>query len=160
MESTITLTSVDYAHLIQLAARKKYSQILNRTQINKILFYVYGRYLAEEGKRLFTDDSPKAWPYGPVFPIVNKRINPSDTISFSQEYKDKFMEDKKAIEIINEAVDKMYNKSALQLTQWSHQIGSPWYKTVYGNGENSIKPKWNTEIPDRYIKDYFRTLIK
>lgn len=60
------LTSVDYANLIRYIAQQRYSQILNKTQVNKILFYVYGKYLAMLGEKLFTDDSPMAWPYGPV----------------------------------------------------------------------------------------------
>ena len=71
-----TLTSLDYAKLIQFAAVRNHMTLLNRTQINKILFYVYGVYLAEVGEPLFNDDTPKAWPYGPVVPIVNNKLDP------------------------------------------------------------------------------------
>ena len=37
----MTLTSIDYAQLIQYAALKFHNVVLNRTQINKMLFYVY-----------------------------------------------------------------------------------------------------------------------
>ena len=80
--------------------------LLNRTQINKILFYVYGVYLAEVGEPLFNDDTPKAWPYGPVFPIVNKKIDPEQVIGgFSQEKVDAYRANKRAMDIVVEAVD-------------------------------------------------------
>ena len=53
------LKSTDYAKLIQFAALKFHNTALNRTQINKILFFVYGKYLAETGEVLFEDDTPK-----------------------------------------------------------------------------------------------------
>lgn len=154
-----TLTSLDYAKLIQFAAVRNHMTLLNKTQINKILFYVYGFYLAEVGESLFNDDTPKAWPYGPVFPIVNKKIDPEQVIhDFSQEKIDAYRANKKAMDIVVKAVDKLHNLSAYKLTQWSHQKGSPWYKTLFGDGD--IMPddqiKWNQEIPKKYIQDYFK----
>lgn len=70
----MALTSIDYARLIQYTAQRKHMVLLNKTQINKILFYVYGAYLADTGKALFSDDTPKAWTYGPVFPKPNKKV--------------------------------------------------------------------------------------
>lgn len=67
------LTSLDYADLLNWIAYNKYGALLNKTQINKLLFICYGMYLAATGgKVLFEDDTPKAWPYGPVFPRVYK----------------------------------------------------------------------------------------
>ena len=56
------LTSINYGRLIQYTSQKLHLQRLNKTQVNKILFYVYGRYLAVTGKKLFVDDTPKAGP--------------------------------------------------------------------------------------------------
>lgn len=41
----VTLTSIDYARLIQFVAANIYHTLLNKTQVNKILFYIYGAYL-------------------------------------------------------------------------------------------------------------------
>ena len=80
------LTSIDYARLIQYAAQKLHLATLGKTQINKILFYVYGVYLARKGEPLFKDDTPKAWTYGPVFPIQNKKVDAYEEIrSFPDE---------------------------------------------------------------------------
>ena len=153
------LTSIDYAHLIQYAAQKLHMTRLNKTQINKILFYVYGVYYAETGNLLFDDDSPKAWPYGPVFPIVNKKVNPDAIVwSFPKDTISEFNKNPKALNLVKSAVDAMYDISAISLTRWSHQEGSPWYNTLYikdkeGNiiGQN----KWNTPISAELIKSYF-----
>lgn len=147
------LKSIDYAKLVQFVALKNHGVLLNRTQINKILFYVYGRYLAENGNPLFKDDSPKAWPYGPVFPKVNKKIDPSDTIlEFSEKKVSLYRNNEKAMEIVLDAVEKMCKISAYKLTQWSHQSGSPWYETLFGENKTA---KWNTPISDEIIKNYF-----
>ncbi len=153
------LTSIDYARLIQYAAQKQHMVLLNKTQINKILFYVYGVYLAMEGKPLFDDDTPKAWTYGPVFPRPNKAVDINEIIkSFPKEQIDAFKENDKALNLVVDAVNHMYDKSAMSLTQWSHRENSPWYDTIYKKNENgeivSQKP-WNTRIEDSLIKNYF-----
>lgn len=147
------LKSIDYARLIQFAAQKFHRQMLNKTQVNKILYCVYGRYLAKTGVRLFDDDTPKAWPYGPVFPIVNKRIDIHEVISFPARQVELFKKDQTAQRIVADAVAELYGYSARALTDWSHQYGSPWYRTVYLD-DGSHAP-WNTEIPDEYTKEYF-----
>ncbi len=147
------LTSIDYARLIQYVAQRFHRQMLNRTQINKILFTVYGNYYVQTGEVLFTDDTPRAWPYGPVFPIVNKRIDIHDVVNFTQDKINAFVKNNTAQKIVVDAVNKMYNKSAQFLTDWTHRHGSPWYRTIYL--PDGTHARWNTEIPLEYIKDYF-----
>ena len=150
----MTLTSLDYAQLIQFAALKFHNVVLNRTQINKMLFYVYGRHLAIKNAKLFEGDDPKAWPYGPVFPIVYKKINIEDVPrSFSKEKNDAFKANPEALNLVKEAVNKFYNWSAYDLTKWSHAVDSPWYKTKYPT--SGAPAKWNTVIDDGLIKEYF-----
>lgn len=147
------LTSIDYARLIQYVAQKFHRQMLNKTQINKILFAVYGRYLALHGKTLFDNEAPMAWPYGPVFPIVNKRVNIDEVVNFTQDKIDMFVNNRDAQLIVVDMVARMYNKSAQALTDWSHRYGSPWYRTVYPSDGGHAK--WNTPIPLEYIEEYF-----
>ena len=153
------LNSIDYARLIQYAAQKLHMTRLNKTQINKILFYVYGVYYAKTGEFLFDDDSPKAWPYGPVFPIVNKKVNPDEIVkSFPKETINEFNRNPEALNLVKIAVDAMYKMSAVSLTRWSHQEGSPWYNTLYTKDKNGLvvgQQKWNTPISSEEIKDYF-----
>lgn len=149
------LTSLDYAELIRFAAYKYHNVLLGKTQLNKILFYVYGVYLTKETSALFDDDTPKAWPYGPVFPIVNKKIDLEKVPNgFSPEKSTMFKGNVVALKIVREAVDRLANKTAYQLTEWSHKDDSPWYKTLFGEGIEN--PKWNTTIKDDDIKTYFK----
>lgn len=156
--SNITLTSIDYAQLIQYTAWRFHKTKLNKTQINKILFYVYGVFLAEKQGPLFTDDTPKAWPFGPVFPKVNRVIDINDIPQFSKEKQDAFSENKLALNIVIDAVNLMYNKPAYILTKWSHKAESPWYNTIYEyDKEGKLKEQhpWNTVIQNYIIQEYF-----
>lgn len=149
------LKSLDYAKLIQFAAYKFHDVVLNRTQINKILFFVYGKYLAETGDVLFVDDTPKAWPFGPVFPIVNKRIDVYDVpTGFSSEKNEAYRKNMKALGIVRNAVDLLHNKTAYELTKWSHKADSPWYDTLFPIGKERLP--WNTEIKRELILSYFK----
>lgn len=159
MTETVTkLTSTDWARLIQYAGLRLHRVLLNKTQINKILFYVYGVYLAQKGTPLFDDDTPKAWTYGPVFPIPNKRIDTNEEIrSFPKDKVDAYRANPDAMNLVITAVNNMYNVSAVALTKWSHEDGSPWDRTVYVKSDGKVveqKP-WNTRIDDSLIREYF-----
>lgn len=157
----MTLTSVDYARLIQFVAAKMYHTLLNKTQVNKILFYIYGVYLAKYGKPVFDDDTPKVWVYGPVFPRANKRVVSCEMIrreDFSQEKIDAFQEKGDFLSRIVKIVGNMRDISALSLTRWSHEEGSPWDVTLYKrdkDGKVISQSPWNTPIPQERIKEYF-----
>lgn len=157
-----TLSSIDYARLIQFTATKMYKTLLNKTQVNKILFYVYGVYLAGHDKPLFSDDTPKIWTYGPVFPRPNKKVVSCELIGrswFSDEKIEAFKENPDFLSRIVAIVGNMRNKSAIDLTRWSHEEGSPWYTTLYNKdketGKITSQKPWNTVIPDNTIKEYF-----
>lgn len=157
----ITLTSIDYARLIQFIATKMYHTLLNKTQVNKILFYVYGVYLVDHPEPLFKDDTPKVWTYGPVFPKPNKKVVSCEKIeqsNFTKEQIEAFKADKSFLSRIVTIVGNMHNISAFSLSQWSHVEGSPWYETLYQKNPDgkvvSQKP-WNTVIPIETIKEYF-----
>lgn len=157
----VTLTSIDYARLIQFIAAKMYHTLLNKTQVNKILFYVYGVYLANHEKPLFEDDTPKVWTYGPVFPRPNKKVISCEKINredFTEGEIEAFQKDKDFLSRIVSIVGKMCHKSAFELSQWSHEEGSPWYTTLYKKDSNDRitgQNPWNTPIQSETIKEYF-----
>lgn len=160
--SMVTLTSIDYARLIQFVAAKKYHTLMNKTQVNKVLFYIYGAYLASHDAPLFTDDTPKIWTYGPVFPRPNKKIVSCEKIEqsdFTKEQIEAFKADEAFLSRIVAIVGNMCNISAFSLSRWSHQEGSPWYRTLYHKDETTGKitgqEQWNTPIKQEYIKEYF-----
>ncbi|WP_166786361.1 Panacea domain-containing protein [Dysgonomonas capnocytophagoides] len=119
--------------------------------MQKLLYMVYGIYLSTTDEKLFTDDSPKAWPFGPVFPRVNKYFTPGLIPSAADLSVSKIENNPIVFDIINSVVKQFHNKSAASLSHWSHEENGPWYKTVYDGGE----AKWNKEISDILIKNYF-----
>ena len=117
---------------------------MNLTKINKILYIIYGFTLVMFKKRL-TDEHPKAWPYGPVFPRVNKKVNPD--IPASGEDYGKLPEMVRTI--IDGAIRSFGSWTAAELSAWSHQPGGPWDLTY------KMSSKWNAVIDDSLIYDYF-----
>lgn len=149
------LKSIDYAKLIQCAAFLFCRVLLNKVQIQKILFYVYGVYLATEGEELFEDDAPQAWPFGPVFPIVNKSIDIHEVVTgFSNEKNEMYKKNGRALQLIKTATCEMCHKTASELTAWSHKYGSPWYKTIFAKEEQQAP--WGTPINQDVISTYFK----
>lgn len=151
------LTSLDYADLISWLAYKKYGVLLNKTQMNKLLFMCYGMYLAASGgKVLFEDDTPKAWPFGPVFPRVNKRFNPEQIPrSIPAEKQELFKKDLTALQLVDMIVKKYHAYSAFALSEWSHIEGGPWHTTIYGKAGEKKPVKWNQSIDNELIREYF-----
>lgn len=151
------LTSIDYARLIQTAAFNYCGVTLGKTQINKILFYIYGVYLALTGNRLFEDDSPQAWVHGPVFPRVYRRAVVGEVPKFTEAEREAFMNNDTAFGIVCNVCRVMPFYSAVDLTYWSHEDGSPWSETIYQHdryGKLTQNP-WGTVIKDDVICKYF-----
>lgn len=150
------LTSIEYAHILQYIAYKKYGTVLSKTQVLKLLFMIYGLYLAQTDTLLFDDDTPKVWPFGPVFPRVYNSFDSSKSYnvpnsSIAQKYNNS--ENTIARKIVQIIVREYHNYSATALSEWSHQDNGPWRRTIDKNGDNF---KWNDEIPKELIKDYFQ----
>lgn len=155
------LTSIDYARLLSWMAYYKHNVLLNKTQMQKLLYMCYGMYYALEGKPMFKDDTPKAWPYGPVFPRVNVRYNPYSIPSgLTPEEKNNYLQDKTALKIADGVVRKYAHIPAKELSEWSHEKDGPWFNTVYGKEGNKQDVKWNREIPGEEIKEYFKQWLK
>lgn len=152
------LTSIDYARLISWLAYYKHKTILNKTQLQNLLFMCYGLYLAKRNNPLFSDDAPKAWPFGPVFPRTYKRYEESVPEDLSENDKIEFLKDTDTLVEITNIVDSYYNYSANSLSEWSHQKDSPWAKTVFS--ENGGPVTWNKVISQEIIKDYFNKKMR
>lgn len=99
---------------------------LNKTQAQKILYCCYGAVLAKYNERL-TDEHPKAWPYGPVFPRTINDINKQRlTVGMAQEIEKQWSSDLK--KLIDQTICTFSVYTATQLSRWSHVTGSPWSK--------------------------------
>lgn len=147
----VKCTSLDILRLITWIAYYKNNVILNKTQVQKILYICYGLSLAKSRTPLFEDDTPKAWPFGPVFPITYRRYIEHYPAPITEEEKKKFGE----IPIINDifkVVNRYCHYTSKSLSEWSHQIGGPWWQEVYKDGTGA---KWNNQIPNDSICKFF-----
>ena len=125
------------------------------TKLQKLLYVVYGTYLAMRGERL-TDEHPQAWPYGPVFPTTrNKLLNvPFDTITFADADLSELNTDETTKQYIEVVFNNFGKFNAATLTTWSHSAGSPWETTTQTKGF-----KWGDRIDDETIRQYFDGII-
>jgi uncharacterized phage-associated protein len=129
---------------------------VNMTKIQKLTYIVYGTYLAITGE-VPVDEHPKAWPFGPVFPITRKKLSRTDlnSISFSDSDLSEIKSDA-LIAHVMDAVFKAFGRlSANVLSEWSHREGSPWERTRSSEGF-----RWNDTIEDEYIRSYFKKILK
>lgn len=147
----IPLKSLDYVRLIAWLAYFKFRIILNKTQMQKLLFICYGL-SAAKNKIMFPDDTPKAWPFGPVFPRSYKNYDETVPADLSENDKKRFAEEPDILRIVSYVVDNFHSYSATRLSEWSHRQGGPWFKTVFPEGGRTA---WNREISTDEIKNYF-----
>lgn len=123
--------------------------ILNVTKVQKLLYILYGNFLAKFDIRI-VDESPKAWPYGPVFPKTRENIDYNKLLDLSDPEFYEISKDEVLTKALHTLVNRFADLSASKLTDWSHSEDSPWDKTTKHD-----KFKWNDPIPDEYIKEYF-----
>ena len=136
--------------LLSLAREKYYS--LNMTKLQKLMYIVYGYYLANFNHKIVSE-SAQAWPYGPVFPAVHKRVDYTKIIPLSDPVFSEIRHDIELVRVLDRVVETYANITASQLSNWSHKDGSPWKKTTERSNF-----RWSNEIPDELIKGYFSTL--
>lgn len=146
--------SVTVAYYLVASANERRLSI-NMTKLQKLLYIAYGTYLAVTGSRLI-NEHPQAWPYGPVFPTTRNKLLKKDLYSIrsTDERLKEINEDAEMRSLANIVLTSFGNRSASTLSEWSHQSGSPWDRTVNQKGFN-----WGDRIPDEYIQEYFNTII-
>jgi uncharacterized phage-associated protein len=152
MFKNLRYDSLDVANAIRYAAQQRGLSV-NMTQINKLLYITYGVMLVVNREQI-TDEIPSAWPYGPVFPNVHRKLKLYSEIT-PDTYNRFERENPHLISIINQVIDAFRGYSAGQLSEWSHQKGSPWdYAVQRTNG------KWNSKLSNEDIFNYFFTAVK
>jgi uncharacterized phage-associated protein len=143
--------SIEAAKFLRARAFEK-KRSLNVTKVQKLLFIVYGFYQATRNHRIF-NETPRAWPYGPVFPRTRKNEifdNMFNAVDFPQ-----MNADRTFVNVIDATLDAFGGHTATQLSEWSHSPGSPWEKTTQAKNF-----RWDDEIPDEYILQFFKGFIK
>lgn len=139
----LCLNSIEVAEKIRHIAASEFKLILNMTQTQKLLYIAYGIELARKKTRL-TDEHPRAWPFGPVFPKVHGKVDfsctPKNPENIHGEIED----------LLRDVIRVFGRISASKLSEWSHSKGSPWDKAP--------KDKWGQPLSDKDIFEYFSGL--
>lgn len=151
MSEQKSFDSVDGAKLLLAIANEK-GQILNNTKLQKLLYIIYSYFLSQKNRQIFTE-TPKAWPYGPVFPRTRKKVDLGVIYRLNSPDLEDISKDLELVEMCNGVIDRYSKYTATQLSEWSHLKGSPWHKTTQHEDF-----KWGDFIPDEYIKEYFSNL--
>ena len=129
----------------------------NNTKIQKLLYCVYGCYLAWKNERVCRE-YPRAWKNGPIFPRVIDFFHDHGGIA---EYSDviRKSDDTDLKYVVDELVIPTFaGHSVGALSEWTYRHGSPWDRAVNGDCDNDAGGL-NTFIPDGYIYDYFKNRV-
>ncbi|WP_373443646.1 type II toxin-antitoxin system antitoxin SocA domain-containing protein [Lacticaseibacillus paracasei] len=114
---------------------------LSQMKVVKLLYFAFGRWLAQTGGKLFTSDII-AMPYGPVVEEVHQKFSGKRGIVPPNLEKEAFDDynliesDDEVADLLNQVVDDFGGYSASGMVKLTHQKGSPWAIT----GSGVIKP--------------------
>lgn len=125
---------------------KKASHQISKTQTQKLLYCCYGIVLAAFDERL-TDEHPKAWPGGPLFPRTLSAINRHRLTTDMAEI---FIASCPVdwLKLMDKTIDRFWGYSATALETWSQRKGTPWDKA---------DPL--ALLDDREIQKYFQQFV-
>jgi uncharacterized phage-associated protein len=121
------------------------------TKIIKLTYIAYGTCLAMHDHRL-VDEHPRAWPSGPVFPKLRKRLLRLDHNDVRMtDRRLKSIRKDKDVESLVKSIYKFFGKySDHMLCEWTKMCGSPWDIVVL-----EWEPEWGKKINDGVIRKYF-----
>ena len=143
----IQYDSIDMARHIITKCKERDINDIGNTKINKLLYCVYGVYLALYDNEILTEQ-PKYFPYGPVFPRVFKKYD---------EIKNNILNinlDKETRDVVDFVLKTFGKVSAGNLSDWSHSKNSPWDK-MKQNGA-----KYSDALNPIDIRNYFINFLK
>lgn len=125
---------------------KKAGHPISKTQAQKLLYCCYGIVLAAFDERL-TDEHPKAWPGGPLFPRTLSAINRHRLTTDMAEI---FIASCPVdwLKLMDKTIDRFWGYSATALETWSQRKGTPWDKA---------DPL--ASLDDREIQKYFQQFV-
>lgn len=151
---------------IELA--KAEGQQLTPMQLQKLVYFAYGWYLAITGERLI-DERVEAWQWGPVIPSLYSEFKRFGSDPITEAPSEMYFEglvaklrkfplasgdarrDETARSIIRRVWEIYGQYSASQLSSMTHAENSPWSQTP----DKDVR---GTDIPDEIIKKYFQQL--
>lgn len=127
---------------------------LSVMKLLKLQYIAHGYSLAILDKPLF-DAKIEAWPRGPVIREVYSKFRregkyiekvADNNAGTAEEIDDQSMK------LIQKTLDSYSDKGAFELSDLTHQYGTPWTQVIEENG-------FYAEIPNSVIKKYYLSLI-
>lgn len=119
----------------------KQGEPISNLQLQKILYFIQGKYLAQKGVALFEDDF-EAWQYGPVIRSVYSKYCGYGASSIVMVNQPQEKLDKDISDFINPIIQKLRKWDVWSLVQETHEEGGAWDRTFEnGKGKYYIIPK-------------------
>lgn len=146
-----------------IAVAKEQGEGITPMKVQKLVYFAHGWHLAITGEPL-VDEPVQAWRFGPVIPSVYRQFrdfgrNPvqdfARVVTFSpfdvSSIIPRVSKGDKFVQQLITKIWEIYGRfTAVQLSNLTHQDGTPWHKIW-----NENLPR-DTVIPDETIADYFR----
>lgn len=126
---------------------------INMSQIQSILYIVYGVWLAQKGERLYSEH-PQMWQFGPVFPRAYNKLK-KEPSNGEAEYNTLKEKEPKLLGYLEDCFSRYAWTSASNLNVAHVGQGSPWAATRRKNPD-----KWGAAIEDSLIEKWFSQRIK
>lgn len=143
--------SIDVAIAV-MALADAHGLRLSLTQLQKLLYIVYGTCLAILGHPPFRNEPPRAWPFGPVFQTARRvlfvAVDDWDVPQVSESVPEDIRR------IIEKVITHFGSWPPGALIDWVCTPGAPWYMTAKMPGF-----KWADKIGDGLIMDYFESHV-
>lgn len=151
MTSALTVAQA----FLDLATQESAS--LTNMQLQKLVFFAHGVHLAAfEGKPLI-QEQVRAWDFGPVVPELYERLRQFGrgmvVPDFAQELRGNIKPESTEMEAIRSVWEAYKGYSAWELSDISHQEGSPWHSVWSEQGRRY------GEIPNTTIQKYYEPLV-
>jgi len=146
---------------------KRDSRPLTLMKLLKIVYFAHGWHLALWKQDPLIDDIIEAWKFGPVAPSIYhsfKEYGSSDITDFGREvditrmeFVQPVLEATATLEAFLSKIWEVYGPmTAFQLSELTHQRGTPWYKVWFD--EKGCERK-GAAIPDDLIYEYFKNKL-
>jgi uncharacterized phage-associated protein len=126
------------------------ARALTPLQVIKLVYIAHGYMLALYQRPLITD-AIEAWKYGPVIPRLYHALKQYGAGSITEPIpggSDELDEDER--DVIKQVYEAYGHLTGIQLSQMTHQRGTPWYETWSGEP--------NEPISNDLIADHYRQL--
>ena len=136
-----------------LRISKRDDRLLTPMKLMKLTYISFGWYIANYDQRLFPERI-EAWRYGPVMPRLYHTTKEwgRDSIPFDKIDAEQNSIDGEGSKFLKLVLDAYGHLTGIQLSQLTHQDGSPWHQ-VYRPNVLGI------EIPQDVIHKYYKGLL-